>query len=73
MRLSTIGRYLIGDRAAILEFGTDRSLLFEGALFVFSAALTRTRLTTLGKAPREKYKERIEYRDKRYLTKRQLR
>ena len=42
MRLSTIARYLIGDRAAILSLGADRSTPLVGALFVLSAGLARS-------------------------------
>jgi len=41
MRLRTLGRYLIGDRAAILELASDRRALAVGAIFVLSAALAR--------------------------------
>ncbi len=42
MRLSTIARYLIGDRAAILSLGADRSTPLVGALLVLSAGLARS-------------------------------
>jgi hypothetical protein len=42
MRLSTIARYLIGDRAAILSLGADRSTPLVGAVFVLSAGLARS-------------------------------
>ena len=42
MRLSTIARYLIGDRAAILALGADRSTPLVGAVLVLSAGLARS-------------------------------
>ncbi len=42
MRLSTIGHYLVGNRAAIMELGTDRSTPLVGGLLVVSAALARS-------------------------------
>ncbi len=37
MRLSTVAQLLIGDRAAILSLGADRSTPLVGALLVLSA------------------------------------
>ena len=42
MRLSTVARFLIGDRAAILSLGADRSTPLVGAVLVLSAGLARS-------------------------------
>ena len=42
MRLSTVACYLIGDRAAILSLGADRSTPLLGAVLVLSAGLARS-------------------------------
>ena len=42
MRLATIARYLIGDRASILALGADRSTPLVGAVLVLSAGLARS-------------------------------